>query len=430
MSRTTDPKLRKLMLYQVYVRNYSEAGTFKALQDDLPRIKALGTDVLYLLPIHPIGEKNRKGELGSPYSIKDYNAINPELGDEADFKALIQATHDHGMQLMMDIVYNHTSYDSVLLEHHPEFFYQNAQGQFTNRVADWWDITDFDYTKDRRLYQVLTDSLVHYTKLGVDGFRFDVASFLPLDFLEEAHAAVKAVNPNTLWLSESVHGHFLRLIRNSGFDCLSESEIYQVFDMAYDYDAHPFFEAYLKGEKPLQSYLDFLILQEEIYPKNYVKMRNLENHDFGRIAHHLQGHQAKLEQWHAFSFFSRGSTMIYMGGEYSALHHPDLFNKDVITKDGKDLSPLIQACAKAVKSDVFTTGVYALEKAPEADVIIGRYDTQDEHVVGLFNVADAQGTMTLHGLSGTYRDLISGDTITLVEGANPIPSQPLILHKR
>ena len=429
MSRTTDMNLRKLMIYQVYVRNYSNEGTFKALQADLARIKALGTDVLYLLPIHPIGEKNRKGELGSPYSIKDYDAINPELGSEAEFKDLIEATHHHGMQIMMDIVYNHTSYDSVLLEKHPEFFYQNDKGEFTNRVADWWDITDFDYTKDRKLYQVLTDSLVNYTKMGVDGFRFDVASFLPLDFLEEAHAAVKSVNPKTLWLSESVHGHFLRLIRNSGFECLSESEIYQVFDMAYDYDAHPVFEAYLQGKGSLQNYLDVLISQEEIYPKNYVKMRNLENHDFGRIAHHLQGNQSKLEQWHAFSFFSRGATMIYMGGEFSALHHPDLFNKDVITLDGKDLTPMIQAWSKAVKRDVFTYGVYELEKAPEADVIVGRYTHQGEQILGLFNVGAAQGLMTLSDVTGSYRNLITGESITLVDGPHPIPQQPQLLQR-
>ncbi len=414
MSIHTNIALRKLMIYQVYVRNYSNEGTFKAVEADLDRIKALGTDVVYLLPVHPIGETNRKGELGSPYSIKDFGAINPELGSRQDFQDLIDAVHQKGMKLMMDIVYNHTSYDSVLLEKNPEFFYQNDQGEFTNRVADWWDITDFDYTKDRRLYDVLIEYLLEYTHMGVDGYRFDVASFLPLDFLEEAHAAVKAADPDTIWLSESVHGHFLRMIRDKGFDCLSESEIFQVFDMAYDYDAHPLFEAYLEGKGTLKAYVDFLELQEEIYPKNYIKMRNLENHDFGRIARYVKEDSVKLKNWHAFSFFAKGATMIFMGGEFSDAKHPDLFNKDVMSREGEDLSPLISTLAKAVKADVFTKGLYRLEVPKEADVIVGTYTLEKDHILGIFNVSNSEGEITLpKGSQGTYHDLISGETLDL-----------------
>ena len=113
MSRNTSKSLRNLLIYQVYVRNYSEEGTFKSLEDDLERIKELGVDYIYILPIHPIGKKNRKGSLGSPYSIKDYYGINPELGTLDDFKSLIHRVHELDMKLMMDIVFNHTSYDSV-----------------------------------------------------------------------------------------------------------------------------------------------------------------------------------------------------------------------------------------------------------------------------------------------------------------------------
>ena len=429
MSLHTHEALRKLMIYQVYVRNYSQEGTFKALEADLDRIKALGTDVVYLLPVHPIGEKNRKGSLGSPYSIRDYGAINPELGTVQDFQDLIDAVHQKGMKVMMDIVYNHTSYDSVLLEKHPEFFYQNAAGEFTNRVADWWDITDFDYTKDRHLYDVLIDYLLQYVHMGVDGFRFDVASFLPLDFLQEAHAAVKAVDPDTLWLSESVHGHFLRLIRHKGFECLSESEIYQVFDMAYDYDAHPSFEAYLKGEGSLERYVEFLMLQEEIYPKNYIKMRNLENHDFGRIATLVNQDADKLKNWHAFSFFAKGSTMIYMGGEFSDPKHPDLFDKDVISRDGEDLSGLIFKLSKLTKDDVFTYGNFDLRVAPEAEVILGQYQDDNTQVLGIFNVSAAQGSVTVEGLKGTYLNLITDETLTYEGDTLPLTNAPLILKR-
>ena len=147
--KNTSTKLRNLVIYQIYVRNFSANGNFKAVIDDLDRIKALGVDIIYLLPIHPIGEKNRKGELGSPYSIKDYNIVSDELGGLNGFIELIEAVHAKKMKIMMDIVFNHTSRDSRLLQEHPEWFHRNSLGEIANRVGDWWDIVDLDYTKDK-----------------------------------------------------------------------------------------------------------------------------------------------------------------------------------------------------------------------------------------------------------------------------------------
>ena len=124
MSRITSKELRKLFVYQVYIRNHTEEGTFNAFSKDLDRIKDLGVDVVYLMPIHEIGIKNRKGSLGCPYSIKDFRSINAEYGTLDDFKSLVEEVHKRDMKLMIDIVFNHTSYDSVLLEKHPEYFYK------------------------------------------------------------------------------------------------------------------------------------------------------------------------------------------------------------------------------------------------------------------------------------------------------------------
>ena len=278
MSIHTDVELRKLFIYQVYLRNHTETGTIQEFIKDLDRIKALGADVVYLLPIHEIGQKNKKGNLGCPYSIKDYRSINHEYGTIDDFKDLVKEVHKRDMKLMIDVVYNHTSYDSVLIHEHPEYFYK-VNGEFANRVGDWCDITDLDYTVDKGLWEELIDTLIYWTKLGVDGFRWDVSSLLPLEFLEEAHDRVLDVNKDTIFLSESVHGDFLRYIRNLGFKAVSESEIYQVFDMSYDYDTHPYYERYLKGEIPLKEYLKEILKQEYLYPQNYINMRNLENHD-------------------------------------------------------------------------------------------------------------------------------------------------------
>lgn len=128
MARNTDVSLRKQTMYSVYVRNHSEEGTFKAVTRDLDRIKDLGTDIVWFMPIHPIGEKNRKGILGSPYAISDYRKVNPEYGTLEDFKELIGETHKKGMKLMIDVVYNHTSHESVLWQEHPEWFYKKPNG--------------------------------------------------------------------------------------------------------------------------------------------------------------------------------------------------------------------------------------------------------------------------------------------------------------
>ncbi len=428
MAINTLKSSRNTMLYQVYVRNFSEAGTLKAVESELDRIKDLGTDVLYLLPVHPIGEKNRKGTLGSPYSIQDYRTINLELGTMEDFQDLINATHDKGMTIMMDIVFNHTSYDSWALEHHKEWFYQNEKGEYTNRVADWWDITDFDYSKDIALYTYLIDTLLMYTKMGVDGFRFDVANILPLDFLEEAREKVLAVNPDSLWLSETTHGHFTKTIRDQGFDALSEGEIYRVFDMSYDYDAHPFFVEYLKGDNGLEPYIRFLNLQEEIYPGNYIKMRNLENHDFGRVAGFVKNPDT-LKAWHAFSFFARGSTMIYMGGEFSDAKHPDLFDKDVMDRTGEDLSEWIKKLRSLSANPLLIDGALHYDKPENKDVITVSYSHKDAQLLGIFNVSNASGELKVDVPDGTYENSLTGETLTVKNGQMEIPKTACIIEK-
>jgi glycosidase len=425
MAKNTEKSLRKLFIYQIYVRNYQEEGTFNAVKKDLKRIKSLGVDIVYLLPIHPIGEKNRKGLLGSPYSIKDYYKVNPELGTLEDFKDLVEAVHNHDMKIMLDMVFNHTSYDSLLLDEHPEFFYQK-NGEFTNKVGDWWDITDLDFFKDKALWTYLNQVVLYWSKLGVDGFRFDVASLLPIDFLSQLIEKVKRQKPDTIFLSESVHGGFCRYLRNQDIYCLSESEIYQVFDMAYDYDVHPYFEGYLKGENSFKRYLEALIMQEEIYPDNYVKVRNLENHDFGRFAKIVDNNQEKIIQWHALNFFSKGATMIYAGQEAMDDHLPDLFNKDTVHWDGPDLSREIKKFHALTASDLTAYGAYDIHLS-DKDVYVGTYQYHQEKLVGIFNVGLDQGDLQVPLEDGTYINLFNQENINIKDGLMTLINQPVII---
>lgn len=427
MASTTPLTHRNLLIYQVYVRNHTLEGTFTALSRDLKRIRALGTDVLYLLPVNTIGEKQRKGTRGSPYAIKDYYAINPELGTLEDFRGLIGRAHALGMKVMIDIVFNHTAPDSALIHSHPHYFY-TVEGAFANRVGDWWDIVDFEYRGNPDLQEYLIGVLEYYTREGVDGFRFDVASLLPKAFLKRARKRVRAINPASIWLSESVHGAFLRDVRNQGFEGLSESELFEIFDMAYDYDAHPFFERYLNNEGPLEDYVFWLNTQESIYPSNYVKVRNLENHDFGRIAPMVGGDSERLRNWHAFNFFQKGATMIFSGSEASAAHHPDLFEKDTIDFSGEDLTPLFKTLHSVTRGRLFTHGVYSVDKASSDDVIIAKYHYGETWAVGIFNVSKTRSPVRVPLENGTFTNAITGKEVHVEASCIDASQSPIIIQ--
>lgn len=425
--KKTPAKYRNLIVYQVFVRNHTPQGTFRALIDDLERIRSLEVDILYLLPVHPIGVLNRKGSLGSPYSIRDYRAINPELGTMADFRDLVSAVHSHGMKLMMDIVFNHTSRDSELLRTHPEWFYRDASGKTTNRVGDWWDVTDFDFTRDKALWKELAEILSGYAAMGVDGFRCDVASLVPLGFWSMARRTVSRINPKVIWLSESVHGGFVKYIRDRGFEAGSEAEMFSVFDMAYEYDLQPYYDDYLKGKRPLRDYLEALARQEEIYPEDYVKMSNLENHDFERIAAYVHGDPAKIRNWTAFAFFQKAAVMLYAGQEYSSDRKPDLFERDPVVRR-EDISPLIRRLAEIKKRKVFAEGIWNVH-VPEIDgVAYSTVENATEKWVGIFNVGQAEGILPIELPDGTYRDRIAGKRIQVRDGKLALPNEPIILR--
>ena len=180
MAKDTLLNLRNEITYCIYVRNHTPEGTFTAVITDLQRIRGLGVDNIWFMPDHPIAVMKRKGVEGSPYAIKDYRAVNPAYGTMDDFKALVAAIHDLGMKVMIDIVFNHTSPDSVLVEQHLEWFYRRPNGEMGNKVGEWYDIVDLDYTHPE-LWDYQIETLKHWAAI-VDGLRCDVASLVLLDF--------------------------------------------------------------------------------------------------------------------------------------------------------------------------------------------------------------------------------------------------------
>jgi glycosidase len=428
MAKDTNVLLRNLFIYQVYLRQHTEEGTFSSFLDDLDRIKSMGVNMIHFLPIHPIGEEKKKGELGCPYSIKDYMKVNPEYGTLDDFKNLINECHKHDIKVMIDVVFNHTSHDSVLMKDHPEWFYKNEAGEFANRVGDWWDITDLDF-KNLELWDYLIETLKYWSSLGIDGYRCDVASLVPVEFWLKAREEVAKVNDQTIWLSESVHPEFLKYIRDLGFNAWSESEIYQAFDIAYDYDTHKQYENYLKGEGSFEKYLDAYQAQMWNYPRNFVKMRNLENHDFGRFAPMVDHDVNKIHQWTALSFFQYGCTLIYAGQEHLATTKPDLFDIDKVEWDQyKDISNFISIMNELTTGDLFAFGVHSVLKTDVDGVFVAEYKLGDEHVLGIFNVGLNKGEIKLDIEDGTYTNIIYDEPLPVKGKSIKLSKKPIILY--
>lgn len=424
MALDTSVSLRNLILYQVYVRNHTGEGTFKAVEADLDRIKALGVDVVYFLPIHPIGKLNKKGGLGCPYSISDYRQVNPEYGTLADFKHLVDQIHKRGMKVMIDVVYNHTSHDSILVKEHPEFFHQDVLGKPVTTVPDWSDVIDLKHP-NMELSEYLIESLEQWSDLGVDGFRCDVASLVPLGFWRLARTRLAKKNPHTMWLAESVHAGFLEHRHSAGLSGFSDSEIYEAFDITYDYDIWPIFQAAVTRQAPLGRAMEMYRFQNAIYPANYIKMHCVENHDQRRIQR-LAFDPASAQAWAAFQVFNRGAFLIYAGQESAATHTPSLFDRDPVEWKDYPLQEFYRSLFTIKKHRLVRDGVFAIIQAEP--VIQAVYSGTSSSLVGVFNPNGVQGEMMVALPDGQYTDLIGGETVTVKNGQMTIPFSAVVVE--
>ena len=281
-------KLNNQTIYQVFVRQFSDSHDFNGVTAQLDRIKALGADILYLMPFYPIGEKGRKGSVGSPYSISDYRAIDPANGTLEDFTRLLREAHARGLKVIIDMVLNHTSRDSVLLQCHPEWFWKDADGNVGNRVGDWSDVCDLDYS-DKGLVEEITDILCYWVKLGVDGYRMDVCSLVSERLWKFAVPRLRRLNGNLFMLGESVDLGFIRYLRSLGYEVMSDGECYKYFDALYCYDIGRAQGSFIERKGgTLARWIEEILGQEGRYPANYVKARYLDNHDRKRVAEFWQ----------------------------------------------------------------------------------------------------------------------------------------------
>ena len=426
MASNTDIRLQTQVLYSIYVRAHTPEGTFRAIIPDLDRIRALGTDLIWFMPIHPIGVKGKKGSLGCPYANRDYRSVNPAYGSMEDFKALVDEIHKRGMKVLIDVVYNHTSPDAVLFETHPEFYYRDANGKPGNKFGDWADVIDLDYNV-KALWDYQIESLRFWAGI-VDGFRCDVASLVPLDFWRAARKAAAEVNPDCIWLAETVHRSFAALGRRRGYPVARDTEAFEAFDIEYDYDVREAFDKVLRKAAPLSAWLDLLDFQESAYPANYNKLRCLENHDNPRIASVIRD-EAALRNYTAMLYFLKGTVMLYGGQEFEDTHLPSLFEQEPIDRDtGKDLSPLLRRLGEIRKTHFSgEDSFWGMADDGQRIAVLRRGGC-----AGVFSLDAKPGTVSLEARleipDGVYADLLGGEPVRVAGGKLFCSGRPAIFR--
>lgn len=314
------------IIYQIFPRNHHSNHSFKMIENDLGRIKELGADIIYLMPIHEIGVKNRKGTYGSPYAIKDYYSISSFLGDLSDFQSLINKTHELKMKIILDMVFNHTSPDNVLLDNHEDYYY-HRNGKLSNRVGDWSDIVDLDTYKEETQFYLL-NVLKYWVSLGVDGFRFDVASMIPLSFFIKAR---KELGKDIIFIGESIDPEFASYLKSINDYSTPDDEMYPIFDSLYNYNYFHNFIRYLHHQCDLKELIDQINKDG-----TNLRLLCLENHDNERIS--LILNENKLRKWLDFFSFIKGQVFIYAGQEYGIKHKPELFELDPVDFSNKDIN--------------------------------------------------------------------------------------------
>lgn len=302
--------VRDGVVYEIYPRAFSQQGNFNGITSELDRLKDLGVTILWLMPIHPIGQEKKKGSIGSPYAVRDYYGINPDYGTKEDLKRLIAEAHRRGMKVIIDIVANHTSWDSVLMKH-PEFYKRDAKGNITYPF-DWFDIAALDY-KSQELRRYMIDMLKYWIReFDLDGFRCDVAGEVPTDFWENARDELDRIKPDIFLLAEAHKPELL----------------VKAFELDYSWPLHGALTDVVQGRRGASDLR--IAWEDEVkkWPRGALHLRFSDNHDERRTIARF-GEPAALAA-SALTFTLDGVPLIYNGmevGDTTESGAPALFEK-------------------------------------------------------------------------------------------------------
>jgi glycosidase len=401
---TTPKWAENATIYEVNVRQYTPEGTFKAFEASLPRLHAMGVEILWLMPIFPIGVEGRKGKLGSYYAVKDYYAVNPEFGTMDDLRHLVKTAHEMGFKVILDWVANHSSPDNSLTKKHPEWYKHDSLGHIIPPVPDWSDVAGFNYTqKGLREYQI--DAMKFWLReADVDGFRCDVAMMVPLDFWKQCRIELDKVK-KVFMLAEAEGPEFHR----------------NGFDMTYGWDYMNICNKIAKGEKSVADLYQYFYDCDEKYWDDDNVMYFTSNHDentWNGTEYERLGAAAK-----AFAVLSAtvpGMPLVYTGQESALDHRLAFFEKDSIRWDSYPLGDFytkllsLKRTNKAMLTDM--QGDYnldfLLDRTQESWFAFIR-SRDNNRVLTIINLSPKPVDVKLdrENIAGSYTELFTGQKL-------------------
>ncbi|NBC26607.1 MAG: alpha-amylase [Bacteroidetes bacterium] len=397
---------KNAVIYEVNIRQYTPEGTFKAFAKHLPRLKDLGVDILWLMPIHPIGKKNRKGSLGSYYAVSDYYGVNPEFGTMDDFTLLVQQIHEMGMYVIMDWVANHSAWDHPLTKEHPEWYTKTIDGDFRPTPwYDWDDIIDFDYSQPG-LRKYMTDAIKYWVEeAGVDGYRCDVAGFVPIDFWEHVRRKLESIKPVFMlaeWESRDLHR--------------------RAFDMTYAWSLWFALEDLFQEQKGLHSLLEYLAHDVSTFPDNAFRMTFTENHDKNswegnQYANYGEGLHAAM----VLCCTINGMPLVYSGQEAGLDRSLKFFEKDEIDwRDHENTGIYRKLFQLKKKNRALWNGKWGGEmiriKHDQPDQVLSFYrESEGDKIISVINLSDQDLDVNLDTIAftGSYKEVFTNEKLTI-----------------
>lgn len=393
-------------IYQLNTRQFTAEGTLRAAEPQLPRLKALGVDIVWLMPINPIGEQNRKGTLGSPYAVQDYFAVNPELGTLDDLKQFVRAAHALGLYVILDWVANHTAWDNLLVAEHPEWYARDWKGDF--RPTPWWDwqdIIDLDYEQPG-LRQYMTEAMKYWVaEADVDGYRCDVAGFVPTDFWENVRAELDAIKPVFMlaeWEARDLHA--------------------AAFDMTYAWSWNDALHRIAMGKADLGMLHVYYAWNEKAFPADSMRMLFVSNHDKNAWeGTEFEQFGEALEAAIVLSVVSEGMPLIYNGQEAGNERRLAFFERDPIEWREHALGELYRRLIALKKANSALWNAHwgarmiHVPNSASAHVLSFVRQNQRDKLFAVLNFSPEPQTVTCYEelYHGQYSDFFAGERVAL-----------------
>lgn len=419
IAAVSDAMMENSVIYEANIRQYSPDGKFDSFTKDIPRLKELGIKVIWIMPIHPIGVKDRKEGLGSYYSIKDYRGINPEFGNLDDFKKLVQTAHDNGIYVIMDWVANHTARDHAWVSEHPDWYTKDKDGKIL-APFDWTDVAELNYDNKEMRKAMVADMQYWLKEADVDGFRCDVAGEVPVDFWDSAAKQLKTVKP-VFMLMEAEKPELMK----------------NAFDMAYGWESHHLMNDIAQGKKTVKDWDDYMKKRDTVWQKDDFTMYFTSNHDensWNGTEYERMGDA--VETFAALTYMVPGMPLVYNGQEYDFKERLKFFVKDTITKNKGHMYPVYQKLGKLKNENPALNGgkgaaVYKrIATSDDMHVLAFERERNGKKVLFIANLSKTPASFTI-AADGDYTDYMASKNVKLTakQKLDFKPWQYLILTK-